>query len=194
MSRKISNDTKPRGREPDPADTHQRSTTRMRRTLTDQERVAYHEAGHAVLAHFTGFGCEAISIVATDDSSGRFSAKALAAKLDGALCHTDAEQRRVVDALMVILGGLAAELAVSRDADYEGGYDDRVRATNLASSICADEAGIAALLERSLDNATKRLQTPAMRQSLEAVTRALVERKELAGSELRALMAGTGTQ
>ena len=194
MSRKITNDKKPRGREPDPADTQNRSTTRMRRTLTDQERVAYHEAGHAVLAHFTGFGCESISIVATDDSSGRFSAKALAERLDGALDLTDAEERRVVDALMVILGGLAAELAVGGKADYEAGHDDRTRATFLASSISADEHATAALLESSLKKATRRLQTPGMRQSLEAVAKALIERKELTGSELGALMGGTVQQ
>lgn len=50
------------------------------------ERTAYHEAGHAVLAHFLGVGLKHVSIIANEDSSGHI--------LDGGEFSEETEEMR----------------------------------------------------------------------------------------------------
>jgi ATP-dependent Zn protease len=58
----------------------------LTRSVKSIERTAYHEAGHAVLAHFLGVGLKHVSIIANEDSSGHI--------LDGGEFSEETEEMR----------------------------------------------------------------------------------------------------
>lgn len=100
--------------------------------VEDRVKLAYHEAGHAVVAHFLGLVCTSVSIVADEESARR--------------CHVPLpegfqpdEQREgsteVLEAhlAVTVAGALAVELFNGEPMDLEG--QDFDSASILAASL-----------------------------------------------------------
>ncbi len=99
--------------------------------------VAYHEAGHAVIAHLLGKTVSNVSIVPTTASAGGHTL--IEGKEDELVSLTDYK-----NSIMTLYGGRAAEAVLAKDIQNisTGAYSDIKEATRLASSIVNFSDGI----------------------------------------------------
>jgi Peptidase family M41 len=104
--------------------------------------TAFHEAGHAVVAHALGRAFTRVSVVADDDTLGRCSFRRPGPwfrpqeRVDGAT------RRRLEERIMISLAGPEAEAVLSGEYDAEAADEDVARAFRDASYAtgCEEEA------------------------------------------------------
>jgi len=137
--------------------------------------IAYHEAGHAVLAHFLQVRTVEVSIVA--DGSGR----------DGYTRH-HASQMRALDATaraIISLGGMAAQkLYCPRFSDDRGGEDDERDAYDAVGHLARTRRETRVLLNCLGECARALLSKPRLWRAVKAVAEALLAKKTLTGKEV----------
>jgi len=183
----------------------------QRRVVTEKEKriLAYHEAGHALLAHLMGdlLPIQKVTIVARGDALGY----AYYLPLEERYLHTKEE---FVDVMKVALGGRAAEQVVFGRVT-NGAANDLEKVTEIARAMVFEYGMSAASPSRTmradnyaLSEETKRLRdteqarltddafTEAQRllvkhrASLDRVAAALLERETLTRDELHGLLGG----
>jgi ATP-dependent Zn protease len=182
----------------------------VRLTPEEMRRVAVHEAGHALvglLSARAGHEVTFISIVPRTNGSLGFTATVPS---EGAVMT----RREVLERLGMILAGRAAEELVYGKGDVGlgaggGERSDLAIATRIATRlVCTSGLGadgslhwtaaptpaqhrqIDALLRGAYRETLAQLRR--QRRLLDAIVTPLIERQELSGSELKALIAGTG--
>ena len=139
--------------------------------------MAYHEAGHAVIAHLYGIGVERLSIVPRAGTGApRATAPAPASGTRGQIAA-------------VLGGGIANDLHGDSGA-FRAGEQDRARARALALDGAGDATRADALLEEVRRETNTRLREPETWARVEAVAQALLWERTLAGENLRVLLAG----
>ena len=161
------------------------------RQVTDLERVAYHEAGHAVAGFLLRRSFAYVTIESAADSLGHCDFAPLDSLLgqiiDGAGDHAIAELRR---GLITVLAGPAAEERFAGPYDLAG-EDDTEQAVDLASVIAATPNEARALAEAAFDEARGLWSIAAQWAAVAALAAALLERNRLSYEEARALVAVT---
>jgi ATP-dependent Zn protease len=83
-------------------------TTKAERERKRRERVAYHEAGHVVLANFYKIKMRHASIVAEEESLGRVFFERFR-KFDPAIRMSPGTERRIELYILILLAGRSAE-------------------------------------------------------------------------------------
>jgi ATP-dependent Zn protease len=180
----------------------------------EKRAIATHEAGHAVVAHVLGAGrkLEVLSIIKRRDALGLLAHS----ETEERFTHTAAELRVLV---AISMGGLAAEELILGQAGT-GPAGDLAYATRLAAQmvgtygmagtlvsfeavesgpvspgtvakVLADERGrtaVEALLQAARDRAETVLA--GHRHLVDALVEALLEREELIGDEITAVLTG----
>src|SRR5215210_2667987 len=182
----------------------------QRRIVTEKERriLAYHEGGHALMAHLMGdvMPVHKVTIVSRGDALGY----TLNTPQEDRYLHTKEE---LVDLMKVLLAGRAAEQIVF-GAVTNGAANDLERVTELARSMVfeygmgdgvssrtvrADNYALSEHTKRMRDEEQARLCDHAFdeavrllekhRASLDRVAHALLEKETLVRDELHALLA-----
>jgi ATP-dependent Zn protease len=142
--------------------------------------MAYHEAGHAVMAHLGGMSIHRLSILPP-------AAPRAAAPLPTVGKTDDAARGRIA----AVLGGEAAEFVRTGRRGSLPGSQDREVARDLARSVAGGEQHVKALLADEWEQAVVRLREPGTWSRVEAVAAALLRDKTIEGDALRALLSGS---
>jgi ATP-dependent Zn protease len=113
----------------------------MKLTATSLVRTAYHEAGHAVLAHMSGLRVLGISIERDDDSFGRMFYTHDAPRLGAGQASNARACRRVEAYVVCYLGGAEAERRFAGRRDRDGASADLQEAMDAAARLvlCEEE-------------------------------------------------------
>jgi len=187
----------------------------QRRVVTEKEKriLAYHEAGHALMAHLMGdlLPIQKVTIVARGDALGY----AYYLPLEERFLHTKEE---LVDVMKIALAGRAAEQIVFGRVT-NGAANDLEKVTEIARSMVfeygmsdvapartmrADNYALSEETKRLRDSEQARLTDHAYeeserllqkhRSSLDRLALALLEKETLVRDELRVLLADVGTE
>ncbi len=187
----------------------------QRRVVTEKEKriLAYHEAGHALMAHLMGdlLPIQKVTIVARGDALGY----AYYLPLEERFLHTKEE---LVDVMKIALAGRAAEQVVFGRVT-NGAANDLEKVTEIARSMVfefgmsdvapartmrADNYALSEETKRLRDSEQARLTDHAYeeaerliqkhRSSLDRLAAALLEKETLVRDELHALLVDVGTE
>jgi hypothetical protein len=145
----------------------------------DETTMAYHEAGHAVMAHLGGISIHRVSVLP--------AAELRAAAPLPTVGKTDDAARAQIKA---VLGGEAAEFIRTCEHGSGPGSQDREVARDLARSVAGGEQHVATLLAEEWKRAVALLREPGTWSRVEAVAVALLRDKTIEGDALRALLSG----
>jgi hypothetical protein len=146
----------------------------------DETTVAYHEAGHAVMAYLGGMSIHRVSIL-------RSAAPRTVAPVPVVGRTGDAAPVQI----RAVLGGEAAEFVRTGGQGSLPGSQDREVARDLARSVAGGEQHVATLLAEEWKQAVARLREPGTWSRVEAVAVALLRDKTIEGDALRALLSGS---
>ena len=132
----------------------------------DRKAVAYHEAGHAVVALALGYRCYSVAI----EDAGR------------AVCDEPAEH-----ALALMIASFIAEAKCMGEADIWRDVADRVRAADLALWIARGDMNTASSLLSTV-TAQAKARVEEHWAEIETIANALVEKRKLSGEEVLTLV------
>lgn len=164
-----------------------RRPTRAERERRSLEATAYHEAGHAVASLALGRGVRRVSIVpdlaagtlglATNHGLPSFRPDVR----DDAPTQAKAERE-----ILILLAGPAAEERFTGRRNRAGAAGDHAAAAAaLALSLCGDEDEASAFLAWLVIRGRNLIAAPGQWIRVAALARALVDRRELSGAEVR---------
>lgn len=147
----------------------------------DDREIAYHEAGHAVLARHFGLSVKMVSIAMTDDWSGvtRYAPGMSAERIQDD--DTEAARLHKEHLVCVALAGYMAGKRASPDASDDDGSPDRDKAIDLLFVLA--RPGHIPDYEKHLRNRTDCL-LDSLWHRVKAVAQALLERETLSKKEL----------
>jgi hypothetical protein len=149
--------------------------------VVDETTMAYHEAGHAVMAHLGGMSIHRVSILRSA------ALRTVAPPVPVVGKGDDAAPAQI----RAVLGGEAAEFVRTGGQSSLPGSQDREVARDLARSVAGGEQHVAALLTEEWEQAVARLREPGTWSRVEAVAVALLRDKTIGGDALRALLSGS---
>jgi len=140
-------------------------------TFQGKRAMAYHEAGHAIMA--LRLGLQVISCQMNPPK-------------------TDFQDSECVDSMgLICVAGLAsAELAGLSQLDTDAGFDDVFRAKERLEAQGLERTQANLRVEEWYQAAMKLLGTPSIWRRVERVAAALMERNELTGKEVGELARG----
>ena len=152
--------------------------------MPDEPTTAYHEAGHAVMAHVLGKDFKTVSILPDGVGAGRIDFKA-------PVSERSLEMESIVAVAGVAAEGLATgrlRVILQETPSYLIIADDVHRLTSylLQTGIVAED-NIPAFLQRAVMDAVKTLR--ANWPAVEAVAKALLKEKTISGSRARSIIA-----
>lgn len=155
---------------------------------TDRHRVltAYHEAGHAVMAHLCGQQITEVEIVGDDDLTGsvqslRFTDER-ASEHDPALPTAPLERR-----LLCTVAGMVAESMISGRRSWDESCEDLDAAVRLAMQVVGDCERVIPFLEIVREHAEDLLRCNWA--AVELLANTLTEHPRMSGEEVRRLLA-----
>jgi len=157
------------------------------------ERTAYHEAGHALMAHAVGLRVTKVTIVACPDARGRMDFRPMRWMNDLASPPTLHRQAMLQRLIMMYLAGPAAQGIYTGEHPTWGGNVDFDRAREWATYLTGasnDESG--ALLGWLWLRTQNVLARPHWRDAVKATAASLLARGTLTGLAFRQLLATGG--
>lgn len=161
---------------------------RARRRDRARERTAYHEAGHAVMAHVCGIPVKRVSIVEDDEALGHMLGQweRWIAEIDYNV--TPMREIRLHKHIMVALAGAAATAIHANYATWRGAGQDLINAAGLADYITGGPEETDALVRWLWIRARTKLEGPPTWAKVEAVAQALLAQEQLSGRAFRAVL------
>jgi hypothetical protein len=171
-----------------PASAVDEHTPRPRRRGRERERTAYHEAGHAIMAHACGIAVKRISIVEDEGSLGRMH-KGMPRWIHE-IDHNVTPYREIKlhQHIMVYLAGAAATAIYAHYGTWRGTGADLLVATHMADCVTGGPEETDALLDWLWIRTRQRLAVPPTWARVEAVATALLARHALTGQEVCGLL------
>ena len=174
----------------------------------DKERVAYHEAGHAVLYYEFGCAVEEVAIKPCEGREGEWEGHVEAAPLPDRPLPEAPQYGRVPGAkdeerIMAYLAGLAVDRiragkwgrlprGILNDPDWERGRSDWHNMTQFCKTIFGDSSRacdtISAYLHWMLARAQWFFLEPKRWARVEAVAKALLESERLEGPKVKEII------
>lgn len=138
------------------------------RSLTEKQRVAVHEAGHAVIAAVLGVSLQSVTILPQGNSSGSVQAK---------LRTVDLDRNRVESIVTVALAGRATDKLIFGNVDATAS-SDLLLATNLLVDAHHKWGLFGQLLVFDIDGTSVHQLNPDTRSELEGMLQTLMARAE----------------
>ena len=158
--------------------------------------VAYHEAGHAVVAHAHHVRIRAITIRPQDDALGQVAVKHPRWFLPE--LNSGADRSRVVgyaiDVAVVVFAGPAAERLFTGRHNHLGADFDYQAVGQLAANLCGSERQRRAMLRWLRITADEVVALDHIREGIEAVAQALTERQRLTAGQVREVLLSMPTR
>ena len=149
--------------------------------------TAYHEAGHALMAHLCGQQITEVEIVGDDDHAG--SVQSLSFPVDP---HDEEEAGRERDAverrLKCVLAGTVAEAIVTGRSGWDESCEDLDIAVRLAMPLVDDCEDVVPFLEDLGSQIEDDLR--AHWDTIEVLVMELLQRKSLTGGDVRRIIEG----
>ena len=162
----------------------------MRKAEREQKRLeatAYHEAGHAVMAHTLGVRMHGASIIADGDVLGHVRFKKprwlIFEELSGEA--TPRAQNWIERNIQVAYAGQLTEKMYMGRSNQGGARADDEGMADLALCACGSAEEARAFLQWLELRAAAPLGTPRFKVAVEAVARELLARKKLTGREIK---------
>jgi ATP-dependent Zn protease len=154
-------------------------------SLSADRLTAYHEAGHAVMAHLCGQRITEVEIVGDDEHSGsvrslRFPAER-SSEPDPTTPTAPLERR-----LLCTIAGMVAESIVGGDDRWDEGAEDLELAVRLAMQIVDDCEKVLPFLEAAREHAEDLLR--GRWSEVERLASSLMNKRRLTGDEVRCLL------
>jgi ATP-dependent Zn protease len=150
--------------------------------------IAYHEAGHAVIAVHYGFPLRHVTIIPDDEHLGHVSTESPKRQIDA--YNPNSDPMRIERVLrryyQFCMAGAEAVMLVCPEHTYSGIGADLPDANSCLRHLSADDDERDAW-QRLLDIQTRNL-VARYRPAIEALAAALMERKALTGKEVRAIV------
>ena len=154
--------------------------------------TAYHEAGHAVVAHVLHRGLASITIVPDEDEDTLGLCQYLRSRInwEGADWAPTTRQRSYLErAILTVLAGAEAEHALTGRRGHLGASHDYTQAVDCALIALGGDAEEASLfLGWMAYRARKLLQQPQNWHAVEALSRELMVHRTLSGRRTRAII------
>lgn len=154
-----------------------------------------HEAGHAVMCFLEGIKIYKISIMPTGDVLGYVRHEN---PLFGRDLGWDDDQHKdtVFSNVRVLLGGVSAELNHFNDIDKEdfseGFGDDLHEAVERLTFYISSNKEIGETIDELIKEVRQTLKQPKCAKTIEALSQALMEKKQLEPEEVKAIISKTG--
>jgi hypothetical protein len=149
--------------------------------------TAYHEAGHAVIAHALGYTPRSVSIIPRGEDTGLVRHAAALRGVQSAAVRSARARLRIERAIQICFAGpLAQRRYRARSWRHQHGRSDFAQAAALARRLCRSKKTAAALLQR-LEIAAGAL-VEAHWADIAQVAETLIERQEMAGREIVACL------
>lgn len=152
-----------------------------------EKRVAYHEAGHALVHHLEGMETESVTIIPGEDEwSGKFDGMHMSAdpiEFDDGY-DFEFKQETAEKIIRILYAGAEAERLVYGEGEPEG--TDKEKLGELIMGYAPVNSDGIADGTMYADQAAAMLE--AYRPALEALAEALMEKKTLTGDETKALL------
>jgi ATP-dependent Zn protease len=146
--------------------------------------TAFHEAGHAVMAHLCGQIVMRVEILGEPEHTGTCTARRLITEREA---HGDpAVPTAAIEArILCLCAGIAAENMI-RDEARAPTDDDVNEAVGLALRVVGDCLLVMPFLEEAMEHAESILRRHW--RAVEALAEELLERRDLSGPEVRAVI------
>ncbi len=164
-------------REEPSSDAAQREQSRA-----ELKATAYHEAGHAVMAHLVGRPVEKVTIVPGQTHSGL--SRLGACKIQKG--RRRASQDPIEDEVLILLSGMVAESRVTGRYCPAGASQDLLMVQNLLSANRAtNERQLQRLAKRMIDKTENLLQSPEAARAIELIANELLTNQTISGRAVR---------
>ena len=150
------------------------------------EKVAYHEAGHAMASWVLKIQFSEVSIISDDESEGRVTNRLPDSFFDDSNVN---RQRRLFEKhILILLAGGLAEEKLTRQEDIDGNASDYKSAAELALRTTGSEAEANAFLLRLTERARNMVDLPTYWAAIEALAAVLLHSKKLSARKAREIM------
>jgi ATP-dependent Zn protease len=164
--------------------------SRVTRKLSQLEKVAYHEAGHASLAFWQQIAVRYVTVVEDIDSLGHFTHWPKPSFRPD--IKTDLRTRaRIENHARVSLAGVIAEArATGRRRNWRGAHTDLRNACDLVSYLTVSAEHLNVYLRLLWIETEGMLATPHHWKAVEALAADLVKRRRMNGTEVKEVLRG----
>jgi len=146
--------------------------------------TAYHEAGHAVMAHSVGRPVEKVTLVSAQLQTG--GSRLGACKVQKG--RRKASRDGLEDEVMILLSGMVAESHFTRRYSPGGAAQDLRQAQRLLADRAGSERQLERLLTRILKKTEHALAEPVAVDAIASIATELYEKETLSGRAVRQLM------
>lgn len=141
--------------------------------------TAYHEAGHAVIAHLHRRPFRRVSIVTIGEAAGRVETSAWRGHFDPEGLVTSRDERRVMTMISVAVAGHVAVCLLEGTTTSEGAERDFEHAYGLASKVSGSPEEADALVEWLRARVRNELSLPDNWAAVKALAEALLAQPEI---------------
>lgn len=157
---------------------------------TEAERLtAYHEAGHALMAHLCGQQITEVEIVGDADHAGSVQSLSFPADPHDQ-ANAEAERDAIERRLKCVLAGTVAEAIVMGRSGWDESCEDLDIAVRLAMPLVDDCEDVLPYLEKLGSQIEDDLR--GHWDTIEVLVRELLRRKSLAGGDVRRIIESEG--
>lgn len=146
---------------------------------------AYHEAGHAVMAHLCGQHLTQVEIIGDEEHSG--SVSSLRLRDEPEMGEEPGLRTAAVEArILCVCAGIASEQMVTGTLDWDEGSEDVDAAVRLAMRIVGDCERVLVYLEEAREHAEFVLRRHWA--AVETLANALLLHRSMTGQQVRAIL------
>lgn len=145
--------------------------------------TAYHEAGHAVMAHILGRPVQKVTVAPAQLQTGGIRLGACDIKKGRNKATRDA----LADQALILLAGMVAESHFTGRYCQQGAAQDLMNVHRLLQSRAGNPRQLKRLENRLIDKAETLLQETVNAKAIERIAQALIEQTSLSGRAVRHL-------
>jgi hypothetical protein len=145
--------------------------------MRELERIAYHEAGHAIVAFVLHRRFTHVSIIPKDDTLGHVNISKHAPSFQPESDYTGATRNLCEKEAMVCLGGVIAERVEIGRANLKGSHQDIVEAFDWCIYHCGTQEEANAYVDWLWERTKSIVTFDAQRVAIKALAKELMVRK-----------------
>lgn len=157
--------------------------------MATKAAVAYHEAGHAVMAVYCRMGLGSVSIIPGEGFLGvcKTSKQPSLAKCDH-VSSTEIDRRLNKKIMVAVAGDVAESLHSGKKNPSYAKSKDLAQAFGMANRICGDEEEAYALVDYLTISTRNVLRMESYWDAVTALAKELLEKKKVSGRKAKAII------